>query len=201
TNDSLMKMAASRRNLLANIAHELGTPVMLLHSYMQALEAGILSESDEKKYRQTVDQNIKILNRLIDDLADLSHLEEGNTSLSFQSVYVEDWLEKLYEKFTVDVQSYNRKFNRVEPIFAMHAYTCVLDWERMNQVFGNVLSNAVKHTSEQHGVITLSSHLYEDGNMMVVQISDNGTGIDQAQIPYLFDRFYQPKPVDASKEK
>lgn len=201
TNDSLLKMAASRRNLLANIAHELGTPVMLLHSYMQALEAGILSEKDEKKYRQTVDQNIKILNRLIDDLADLSHLEEGSTSLSFQSIQVKEWLESLYEKITIDLQSYDREFNREEPTFATDAYTCVLDRERMNQVVGNVLSNAVKHTSEQDGMITLSSHLYEDASMMVIQISDNGIGIEQNQLPYLFDRFYQPKPVDASKEK
>src|SRR5699024_2560962 len=136
-----------------------------------------------------------------DDLADLSHLEEGSTSLSFQSVQVKGWLEKLYEKFTVDVQSYERAFNHVAPTFGTHAYTCVLDWERMNQVFGNVLSNAVKHTSAEDGIITLSSHLYEDGNMMVIQVSDNGTGIEQAEIPYLFDRFYQPKPVDASKER
>src|SRR5699024_2259965 len=67
-NDSLIKMATSRRNLLANIAHELGTPVMLLHSYVQALQAGLIDREDQK-YQGSVEHHIKVLNRLIDDLA------------------------------------------------------------------------------------------------------------------------------------
>lgn len=201
TNDNLLKMAASRRNLLANIAHELGTPVMLLHSYMQALEAGILSEKDERKYRQSVDQNIKVLNRLIDDLADLSHLEEGSTSLTFQTVQVADWLDKVYERFVIDVSSFGRQLSSQPPTFSTSAYQSTIDVERMNQVFANILSNAVKHTSATNGMITLSTYLDESEAMMVLEIADNGIGIASDQLPYLFDRFYQPKPVDASKER
>lgn len=201
TNESLLKMAASRRNLLANIAHELGTPVMLLYSYMQALEADILSESDDKKYRHVAEQNIQVLNRLIDDLADLSHLEEGSTSLSFKQYNLADWLENVYEKLAIDVRSYDREFKSRPPTFQALQYTCQLDVERMNQVFGNILSNAVKHTLVEEGVITLSSHLHDDGKMIVLQIGDNGSGMEQSELPYLFHRFYQPKVVDNRKEK
>lgn len=197
---SLVAITESRRNLLANIAHELGTPVMLLHSYIQALQAGLITSEDEY-YSKLVEDKIKVLNRLIDDLADLSHLESGRTSLNFQPVDLLAWLESVQQKFTFDVQAYRRNV-KIEPFqLPLNSFTCSIDRERMEQVFTNILSNAVKHTTLDTGIIQLTITLSDEKDAVIIGIHDNGSGISEKMLPYIFDRFYQQLPEAPEKSK
>lgn len=192
TNVKLMEMAESRRNLLANIAHELGTPVTLIHSYVQSLQDGIITADDEY-FRKLVDDKIKVLDRLINDLADLSRLEEGGAILDFKEYDLYEWLEKVFHKISFDVKTLERKIIKQDIPFTKRMYRGFFDTERMDQVFTNIISNAVKITSEENGEIAIRASIDDEQEGVIIAISDNGKGINEANKPFIFDRFYRKK--------
>src|SRR5690625_5405269 len=107
--DNLQAMAASRRELLANIAHELGTPVTLVHTYVQSVQKGLIS-ADDTHYGTLVTDKISKLNRLIEDSFDLSTLEAGIISFNFKDIRLDKWLEVIYDKCEFEVlQKKDRK--------------------------------------------------------------------------------------------
>lgn len=197
-NDELMVMAQSRRNLLANIAHELGTPVMLIHSYLQALQGGLVVTEDTY-YSNLVSDKINVLNRLIDDLADLSKLEAGQTSLNLKDVHLDEWIKQTYQKLEFDLTRYGRIFIKPKDNSRLKHYNCFIDAERMDQVFSNLISNAVKNTSETEGKIFIEVELHEANKLIIIQIKDNGYGIEEESLDLLFERFYKA-PLPSHKE-
>lgn len=192
TNETLIEVAESRRNLLANVAHELGTPVTLIHSYIQSIQDGIVSREDEF-YRRLVDDKINVLSRLIDDLFELSKLEAGSTSLNLKTRDLFDWLKLTRKKFEMDVQAYNRTFEVDGLIFTENKYRCTIDQERMDQVFINIISNSVKNTAEEDGRISIKAELSKDEDYITISFKDNGKGISDDMLPYIFERFYKKK--------
>src|SRR5690625_3251184 len=167
TNERLLEVAESRRNLLANIAHELGTPVTLIHSYIQSIQDGLVSMEDEF-YQRLVDDKINVLSRLIDDLFELSKLEAGSTSLNLQMEDLFEWLKMTWRKFQMDLQAYNRTFEVDEIDFPKHTYRCTIDKERMDQVFINIISNAVKNTSEEDGKISVKAEVSKNKDYITI---------------------------------
>lgn len=199
-NKSLIELAESRRNLLANIAHDLGTPVMLLHSYIQALHSGLITGKDAY-FHGLVEDKVKVLNRLIDDLADLSYLEAGEASLHLQSYDLFCWLERTYQNLTSEVQTYGRKFIVDALPLSENQFNCSIDLERMDQVFTNILSNAVKHTTAEEGIIKMTTVLNDTKDALIIGLHDNGTGISEHMLPHIFNRFYQQSPHVLKKKQ
>lgn len=195
-NANLLAMAESRRNLLSNIAHELGTPVTMIHSYMQALREGLVDPADTH-FSSLVSGKINVLNRLIDDLTDLSILEAGQTSLNFTHLNVGNWLEEMVEKFQFDVLQYERVFESDYEADAIFNYDCHIDRDRMLQVFSNLILNAVKFTSPTDGIIVLKASMNEGDRTLTIQIKDNGIGIKKENIPSIFERFYTESNASA----
>lgn len=199
-NDDLLIIETSRRELLANIAHELGTPVTLIHGYMQALQEGIVT-IDDAYFGNLVYDKIKVLNRLIDDLFDLSKLEAGQTSLDLKTVDVGEWLEKMYSKFELDVLQSDKIPRRPQNAEQLKGYDCSVDTERMDQVFSNLVRNAIKYTALDDGEIAIQAELNEDENRVIIQVQDNGYGIDKENLPLLFNRFYKGAPPPREAEQ
>lgn len=187
-NDNLLTMAKSRRQLLANIAHELGTPVMMVHSYLQALQGGLI-DSTNAYYNDIVHEKITLLNRLINDLSDLALLEGGQTNLNRKGVHLNEWLLHTCNKIKFDTERFARTFEMQIP--NNPDYKCYIDTVRMDQVFMNLVSNAVKNTEESDGKISVSASIHPKAKSLSIDFTDNGFGMDQAQLPNLFERFYQ----------
>src|SRR5690625_839054 len=131
--DHLQEVTNSRQQLLANIAHELGTPVTLIHNYVQSLQKGLVA-IDDVRYNKLVTDKINVLNRLIEDLFDLSTLEAGEADLHLLEYSVVEWLKQIYDKCEFAVLQRNRKIAPMEIPTDLINYSCSIDIERMDQV-------------------------------------------------------------------
>ncbi|HIW34068.1 MAG TPA: response regulator [Candidatus Paenibacillus intestinavium] len=199
-NEDLIAMADSRRHLLANIAHELGTPITLIHSYVQALQAGLVG-SDDAYFSNLVHDKMNILSRLISDLSDLSKLEAGQSNLNLQNINLDTWLGQIYRKFELEVTQYGRFIELTNIINDSKHFSCFIDIGRMDQVFSNLISNAVKNTPEGTGKVSIQVEVNKIDKEIIIQVKDNGYGIREDKLPFIFDRFYKASASTAAVEQ
>ncbi|HHU19681.1 MAG TPA: response regulator [Bacilli bacterium] len=188
-NEKLMKMAESRRQLLSNIAHELGSPTTIIHNYMQSIQKGLVA-LDDQHYQKLVFDKINVLNRLINDLFDLSKLEAGKSDLNIKEIRLDEWLEQVYYQAELTTELQNRIFRKPSVPASFRHYICYIDIERMDQLFSNLISNAIKSTDEETGEIAIDAHLKSDTSVIIL-VRDNGIGIREDILPDIFDRFYK----------
>lgn len=187
-NERLKQMETSRRHLLANISHELGTPMTAIQGYVKAMKDGIIQQGDPK-YISLIYEKTLFVNRLIQDLFELSKLEARQIAFHFVPIRVQPLIQQIYDEFEVDVQEHGLHLVIPEPI--PYADTLLqIDFKRIEQVFTNLIYNAIKHTPAG-GTISIDVTVTKSKNHVIIQVTDTGSGIEEADLPYLFDRFYK----------
>lgn len=196
-NEDLKDMAASRSQLLADIAHELGTPVTLIHHYMQSIQKGLIS-IDDLHYNHLVEDKIKLMNRLIDDLFDLSILESDQISFNIKEISVDQLMKRIINNCEFAVLQTGRQFEVENDLQHVRHLKCFVDEERMDQLFSNLISNAIKHTQSQTGKISMKIKL-SLADQLIIEVSDNGVGIRKEDLDFIFDRFYK-RSVSSNKQ-
>lgn len=198
TNKELAKMENSRRRLMTNISHDLGTPMTLLQGYLEAMQDGMVKTEEQRmKYVRMMLGKVGGVNRLIRDLFELSKLEAGQLRFDFIHVYLKDWMDRHREQFEMDVRA---KAIRFESIFQQDPgqdnavdpdnIQLQLDLFRMDQVLANIIYNAIKHTGEGGKISIVYSYEHDTGRV-IVRVRDTGSGIAPEHLPYIFDRFYK----------
>lgn len=193
-NEDLENIIDSRTHLLANIAHDLGTPVTVIQNYLQALHSGIIEDDEREHYLQLAYSKIKILNRLITDLFDLSKLEAQQLQFNFRNLTIRDWVAHVQEKLELELIQSQRQFT-FSTVPIDETITSYLDEQRLEQAFSNLLWNAVDHTSQGTGEIKVSVSIDEANSEIKFSFTDNGGGIDEKVIPLIFDRYYRVKKL------
>src|SRR5699024_5195912 len=126
SNENLQEVAASRRKLMANIAHELGTPVTIVHHYIQSLQQELISIDDEHYLKLTTDK-LNVLNRLIEDLYQLSILESENISFNFTKVALQPCIKQTIKNSKLTILQAKRKFTSKALPKELANYTCSID--------------------------------------------------------------------------
>jgi signal transduction histidine kinase len=172
-----------RRQMTADIAHDLRTPLTVITGYLESLRDGVLEPTPERL--DAIYGEAQHLFHLIQDLRTLSLADAGELPLQRQSILPSDLLQRVTTAYAHQAE---RQKVALRLTSEGNMPEIDIDLERMVQVLGNLISNALRHTPEG-GQITLSAAREED--VMRLTVADNGEGIPSNVVPKVFDRFYR----------
>ncbi len=199
--ESLINTEKSKQTLLTNISHELRTPITSIVGYIATLRENPAMAHNRERYMELIYKKALHLQRLIQDLFQLTQLESGQISFNFSQITVREFIEEILKKYQIDVVQKNRKLEIVsdETDSFLDSYL-IMDMERIDQVCSNIIFNALKYTAEL-GRIVIGAHLVQEAQAYLeVSISDTGPGISEADIHKVFDRFYRSATNDVKLE-
>lgn len=185
----------NRKNLIANISHDLKTPITSIQGYIETmLERPDIPRETVNKYHQIIYSNAAYLNKLIDDLFLFSKLDMQKLELQLELINVQAFMRDLMEEFQLELEERKIKFSYENTL--AKAYYVKIDRKRINQVFRNIIGNAVKYGDEKD--IEIHVTMFESGEYAAVNIADNGPGIPEDKLPHIFQRFYR---IDNARTK
>ena len=171
-----------RRNLTADIAHELRTPIHVIQGNLEGIIDGVY-QPDEDTIHQLLDETHR-LSRLVEDLHTLSLAEGGELPLSLETVRVAEIFEDVVTSFSGQAASAGVELDANAP----PSLTVSVDPGRLVQVLSNLVVNALRHTSEG-GTLRLEAAATESGTRITV--ADTGAGIPPENLPFIFDRLWR----------
>jgi signal transduction histidine kinase len=187
--DNLEKNEHLRRNMVADVAHELRTPISNLKGYLEAISDGVV-KPDEATIR-SLNEEASSLTRLVADLQELSLSEAGELKMAVQP---EDISQLVQETITAIQPKAAAKDLAILSHTPDNLPLADIDYHRIKQVLNNLLNNAVAHTSK--GQVTVSGR--QEGDKVLISVADTGEGIPAEDLPLIFERFYR---VDKSRTR
>lgn len=182
------------RELVANISHDLKTPITSIRGYVEGIMDGV-ADTDEKmdRYIKTIYNKANAMNALINELTVYSKLDESQVKYNFEGILVEGYFGDCAEEMTFDLEEQGINFqylNSVAPGTAVLA-----DQEQLSKVIHNIISNSIKYRDPAVASF-IRLYLKDAGDYVQVDIKDNGLGIPESDTKKIFDRFYRS---DASR--
>ncbi|MCI0750514.1 MAG: ATP-binding protein [Flammeovirgaceae bacterium] len=191
--DELKKVEAFRKEFIADVSHELKTPIFAAQGFVHTLLDGAVNDKTVRnKFLKKAAKSLDGLDALVQDLLTLSHIETGQIKMHFENIDLYKLTEEVFEQLEDKAKDRNISFQieghqQKVPAFA--------DWQRISQVMTNLISNAIKHSFEG-GEIVVSFELSKKN--VVTHVRDNGEGIAAEHLPRIFERFYR---VDKSRSR
>lgn len=185
----------NRKTLIANISHDLKTPIATIQGYIEAILDGTADTPEKQdQYLKTISRNTVYINNLINDLFLFSQLDLQKLDFHFETVPVVNFMNDLMEEYQFEFEEkkirlqYELQLENDPPVH--------LDRKRFRQAFNNILNNAVKHGPETG--LSIRVKLYGQEGLVYIDIQDNGPGIPEEKLSHIFDRFYR---VDTERTK
>jgi signal transduction histidine kinase len=179
-----------RRNLVADVAHELRTPLSNIQGYLEAIRDRVMKPNAATI--RSLNEEATLLSRLVNELQELSLAEAGELKLVYQA---EDITELVKHAVTPWQPKIAAKEISLSVNLPDNLPPVNIDWQRVNQVLHNLLENAVAHT-RKGGTINVAA--MTQGDWVEVCVSDTGEGIPAEDLPHIFERFYR---VDKSRAR
>ncbi|WP_318936970.1 ATP-binding protein [Oceanobacillus halotolerans] len=175
-----------RKDFIANVSHELRTPISMLQGYSEAIVDDVAESKEEKnELAQIIYEESLRMGRLVNELLDLARMEAGHIQLNKESVNMDTFIDRIIRKFNgiAEENQVELKVSKQLQVDAVY-----MDADRIEQVFTNLIDNAIRHTGESGYVHVM---IESDENDFSVSIEDNGSGIPEDDLPFVFERFYK----------
>lgn len=184
-NNELRKTDQLRRDLLANVSHDLKTPLTMIKAYAEMVKD--ISLNDKKKAKDHLNVIIKEtdrLNILVNDILDLSKLESATQKLNITEFDLVKEVKSIIKKYDLikETENYNIEFNGIKTA------KIKADKNKLNQVIYNLLNNAINYTGEDKRVIV---NIINDKDNFKVEVQDTGKGVNSKDKEFIFDRYYK----------
>ena len=186
------RLETIRRDFVANVSHELKTPLTVIGGFAETLRDPDVSESDRQRFLETIEANTRRMQRIVDDLLDLSRYESGSWR---PNIVANDIAGVVTDVFTSVHRTADAKGLTLSFDAPAEARTVFADATALRQVVANLVENAVRHTSQ--GSVVVRSAIAATGGI-AISVADTGSGIPPAHLPRIFERFYR---VDAARSR
>ncbi len=191
------RLETIRRDFVANVSHELKTPLTAIAGYAETLAAETPASSggerESQRFAQVILENAQRMQRLVDDLLDLSRIESGGWRPEPENVDVEAAAREAWNPFAARATERGVRF---ETAVKNSAATAAVDPDALRQIFTNLFDNALRHTQPKGSirVVVERAPPGKDGGCVLIRVADTGSGIPADHLPRIFERFYRVDP-------
>ncbi len=193
---NIRRLERMRSEFVANVSHELKTPIAAVKGFAETLLGGVQDEQTSRAFLQIIYDESERLNRLIGDILELSKIESKRSPLNFSPIHLQPFFDTIREMLNSSAAKKNitMEMNVPEEMF-MEA-----DEDRLRQIFVNLISNAVNYTQDGGKVrLTVEEKVSENGEERILfRVRDTGMGIPKKDLPRIFERFYR---VDKARSR
>ncbi|MEN6594782.1 MAG: HAMP domain-containing sensor histidine kinase [Clostridiaceae bacterium] len=183
--DQLKDLEATRRSFVANVSHELRSPLTSMKGFLEAMQDGTIGPDEYEKYIGIVLSETKRMAVMVNDLLDLARIESGKTALKLEIFEINELIRRTLITFEARIYEHHME---VDVKFAQEQYYVEADSAQISQVLRNIIDNAIKYSPDDS---KLRIATYAMKREIYVSIQDNGQGIPEQDIPHVFDRFYK----------
>lgn len=182
--DQIEKTERVRRELIANISHDLRTPLTSINGFVQGMLDGIVKPEDQAQYLTIIQEETNRLIHLTSDILDLAKIESGSVQLKPEILNLKNVTDMIISgsQFKAHKRGIS-VINEIGPAIQVTA-----DEDRLKQILSNILSNALKY-SKVDGRILLTAEAID--SMVRISVQDNGIGITEADLPFIFEKFFR----------
>jgi signal transduction histidine kinase len=189
--DEIKKVDVLRRELIANVSHDLRSPIAVIHGYVETymMKQHSIDEAEKKIYLEAIIHNTEKLNKMVNDLFDLSKLEAKQITPQKEPVLMHEVLLELCQQSTLLAEKRNIRFRSLIPEKQLPVS---VDIQLVNRAIQNVIDNAIKY-ADDGGEVTVSAKM-EAGNYLI-SVENTGDGIDAKDLPFIFERYYKGSKV------
>ncbi len=187
----LRQLERVRRDFVANVSHELKTPLTVIGGVAETLMDNSLTPDERRRFADMIVANTRRMHRLVDDLLDLSRIESGGWRPAPSAVELPAVVAEVFAAVRPRVEGRGVALVSDVPNDASAPYA---DPTALRQVISNLVDNAVRHTA--HGSVRVAARA--EGNGVAIRVSDTGDGIAPEHLPRIFERFYR---VDAARSR
>jgi two-component system phosphate regulon sensor histidine kinase PhoR len=191
--DELKKLEAFRREFIADVSHELKTPIFAAQGFVHTLLDGAVNDKSVRiKFLEKAARSLDGLDLLVQDLLTLSHIETGQIKMHFQAIDLHKLTTEVFEQLE-DKATKGKITLRIDG--SAKRVMVYADWQRITQVMTNLISNAIKHSFE-HGKVEV--RFVASKKYITIHVRDSGEGIPEEHLSRIFERFYR---VDKSRSR
>ena len=188
------RLERTRRDYVSNVSHELRTPLTAMRALIEPLKEGMVTtEADRMRYYDIILREIMRLSRLINDQLELSRLQSGTLSIKKSRMRLDDLVYDVCDRYNAIAEEHGLALNVLTDFSECPVVYANAD--RVEQMLIILLDNAIKYTEE--GSVSLSATW--DDDRVVISVKDTGIGIEETDLPYVFDRFYKVDKAHSGK--
>ncbi len=183
--DQLRDLESTRQSFVANVSHELRSPLTSMRGFLEAMEDGTIPPEEHEKYIGVVLAETRRMAAMVNDLLDLARIESGQTALKLEVFDVNELIRRTL--ITFEARIYEKQAD-VEVRFAQDQFFVEADPNQIAQVLRNLIDNALKYSPDGK---KLRIATYSMRREVYVSVQDFGYGIPEEDVPYVFERFYK----------